>query len=166
MFLETIVMNLMEILYGLSLIIIGIIGAIALWKKQKKILLLLVICLLFQVYYGLNEKKSDKQYQKEILKMGIGISKNLDEIKEKMSDKLLTDKDWITIYYNTVEKIPVYFTPKEWKDSERLLYEHLLEEINGQFSMRGTEGSRISTIENFKKERNKLLQAKEREFNK
>ncbi len=154
------------ILLGINGILSVIIGFLKnLWLKIIFIVVI-VFCLIFQGYYGLNEKKSSERYNKETLKILGKMSGDIDELKEKAKNELLTDKDWITIYYNAVDKIPVYFTTEEWRDSERLIYKDLLEEINGQFSMRGTEGSRIIALENFEEERNKLLQAKRREFNK
>ncbi len=187
----------MEILYFLSLIIIGIIGAGVLWKKNKRIYFLMVICLLFQAGYGYKEKIAGKfkdfrniLYQDEILKRQDKTLRGIDELKEKEKKGLLTESDyslyivrylesidrtlkyadgknireWIATYYEAVEKIPNYFTYQEWKESEKLIYDSIVEEVKG--GMFGTEGSIISTIEIFKKERNKLLQAKEREFNK
>jgi len=190
----------MDILYFISLVIVAIISVREL-RKNKKFFILIVICLVFQGWYGYKEKISGKfkdfrnaLYQDEILKKQGEISKDIREMKEKEKKGLLTDSDyslyivrylesidhtlkyaggkdireWITTYYDAVDKIPDYFTPQEWKESEKLIYESMLEEITGHFSMRGTLRSGMSAklFEAFKSERERLLKAKEREFNK
>lgn len=136
----------------------------------------------------------DELYKDETLRRDAEILRNINELKEKEKKGILTDNDyslyivrylesidhtlkyadgkntreWITTYYDAVNKIPDYFTPQEWKESEKLIYESMMGEITSYFSMRGTLKSGISAklFETFKRERNRLLKAKEREFNK
>ena len=77
-------------------------------------------------------------------------------------------REWITTYYTETGKIPSYFSFDEWKDAEKLIYESMVNEINGHFNMRGTfnSGMRPKLLEIFAKERERLLKAKERELNK
>lgn len=77
-------------------------------------------------------------------------------------------REWLTTYYEAVERIPSYFNPQEWRESEKLIYESMVNEIGGHFNMRGTFGSGMhkELLEIFKNERVRLIQAKEREFNK
>jgi hypothetical protein len=135
----------------------------------------------------------DAMYQDETLRGQTIISKDIKELKEKEKKGLLTDNDyslyiarylesidhtlkyshgkntreWVTTYYEQVKKIPEYFTFEEWKESEKFIYDSMVNEINGHFAARGTfdSGMRPKLLERFKKERERLLQAKEREFN-
>lgn len=131
-------------------------------------------------------------YQDQTLQGQTKISKDLKELKEKEEKGLLTDDDyslyitrylesidrtlkysggkntreWITTYYTETGKIPSYFSFEEWEDAEKIIYESMVNEINGHFSMRGTfnSGMRPKLLEIFSKERERLLKAKEREF--
>ena len=122
------------------------------------------------------------------------ISENIKDLKEKDKKGLLTDaeygryiayylenidlsikrfgwrnmREWVTTYYDEVGKIPAYFTSEEWRASEKFIYDAFVDEINGNFSSRNIydSGIRLEVLENFKKERERLLSAKEREFNK
>ena len=121
------------------------------------------------------------------------ISKKLEEMKEKDSKGLLTDVDydryialyleninltlkqldhnnlreWIGIYFDNVDKIPIYYTYEEWKESEKFVYSSILNEIIGSFANRNIRGGRRDkVIQDFKDARNRLLTAKDREFKK
>ena len=76
-------------------------------------------------------------------------------------------REWLIVYYKAVRDIPDYFSPQEWKESEKLIYENMLQEIDGHFNMRGTfdSGMHKKLLEMFKNERDRLIKAKEREFN-
>jgi len=136
----------------------------------------------------------DELYQDETSRGQTKISSDIKELKEKEKKGLLTDKDyslyitrylesidrtlkysggknrreWVTTYYTEVEKIPDYFNFGEWKDAEKLIYDSMVNGINGHFNMRGTynSGMRPKLSEIFAIERERLLKAKEREFNK
>ena len=73
-------------------------------------------------------------------------------------------RERITTYYEEVNKIPVYFNSQEWKESEKFIYDSMLDEINGDFNSRNMfdSGLRTKALEIFNKERNRLIQAKER----
>ena len=122
------------------------------------------------------------------------ISENIKDLKEKDKKGLLTDaeygryiayylenidlsikrfgwknmREWVTVYYDEVGKIPAYFTLEEWRSGEKFIYDSFVDEINGNFSSRNMydSGIRLKVLESFKKERERLLSAKEREFNK
>lgn len=122
------------------------------------------------------------------------ISENIKDLKEKDKKGLLTDaeygryiayylenidlsikrfgwknmREWVTAYYDEVGKIPAYFTLEEWRAGEKFIYDSFVDEINGNFSSRNMydSGIRLKVLESFKKERERLLSAKEREFNK
>jgi len=122
------------------------------------------------------------------------ISENIKDLKEKDKKGLLTDaeygryiayylenidlsikrfgwknmREWVTAYYDEVGKIPAYFTSEEWHAGEKFIYDSFVDEINGNFSSRNMydSGIRLKVLESFKKERDRLLSAKDREFNK
>jgi hypothetical protein len=77
-------------------------------------------------------------------------------------------REWVTAYYDEVGKIPAYFTSEEWHAGEKFIYDSFVDEINGNFSSRNMydSGIRLKVLESFKKERDRLLSAKDREFNK
>ena len=199
----------MDKLFFISIAIVGIVSAVISFVPDQKLniiakiflFILIVLCLLFQGWYGWREKKAsdykdfrDELYQDETLRSQTKISKDLEELKEKEKKGLLSGNDyslyitrylesidrtlkysggknrreWVTTYYTEVDKIPDYFTFEEWKDAEKLIYDSMVNEINGHFNMRGTynSGMRPKLLEIFAKERDRLLKAKEREFNK
>lgn len=132
----------------------------------------------------------DALYQDESLRKQESISKNINDLKEKEKKGLLTDNDyslyisrylesidhtlkyqggkntreWVTSYYEEIAKIPNFFNFEEWTNSEKLIYDSMINEINGQFAARGTfgGGGRPKLLEIFKQERESLLNAKKR----
>jgi hypothetical protein len=74
----------------------------------------------------------------------------------------------VTAYYDEISRIPPYFTPEEWKESEKFIYNSFVDEIEGNFSSRNmyNSGIRLKVLENFNKEHTRTVIAKEREFNK
>ncbi|MDD5045114.1 MAG: hypothetical protein PHH69_03720 [Candidatus Omnitrophica bacterium] len=118
------------------------------------------------------------------------IKKGIEELKEKEKKGLLTpadyslyisrylesidntlkyqegknDRELVTTYYEEVSKIPSYFSIKEWEESEKFIYDSMVNEINNQFAFRGTfdSGVRIQLLGIFEKERKRLIEAKER----
>ncbi|PIQ90211.1 MAG: hypothetical protein COV71_05835 [Candidatus Omnitrophica bacterium CG11_big_fil_rev_8_21_14_0_20_41_12] len=119
------------------------------------------------------------------------ISKKLDDLKEKEKKGLFTDKDYLnrialqleeltiniesqsklvrqqylTAYFDEVAKIPAFYTWEEWKETEGILYSRILNGINGIFNLRGmfSSSERVALIDEFNKERDKYLKAKERQ---
>ncbi len=77
-------------------------------------------------------------------------------------------KDFLTGYFSQVAQIPTFFNIGEWKESEALIYKSVIDEINAVFNMRGmfNSGGRTELIDLLDKERQKLVIAREREFNK
>ncbi len=198
----------MDKLFFTSLTIAGIISAVlALIPEQKlkkgiktTLFIAILICLAFQGYYGLSEKKKEDYRnflkglnQNTILRKTNQLSEDFKEFKEKEEKGTLTSNDydryivhyleminltlkrfdwkntreWVTTYYDEVDRIPSYFTFQEWKESEKFIYDSMVNEINGNFASRNiSKHRRIERLETFKKERDKLVQAKEREFSK
>ena len=132
----------------------------------------------------------DALYQDESLRRQASISKDIDDLREKEKKGLLTGNDyilyiarylegidntlkyqegkntreWVTSYYEEITKIPSFFNSEEWMNSEKLIYDSMINEINGQFAARGTfdGGGRPKLLEIFKQERESLLNAKKR----
>ncbi len=122
------------------------------------------------------------------------ISHKLDDLKEKEKKGLFTNGDYLnrislqleelniniqsqgnlvrpqylTSYFNELAKIPDFYTWEEWKETENVLYQHILTGINGHFNARGVynSGMRTALIDEFNKERDKYIKAKERQFKK
>jgi len=133
-------------------------------------------------------------YQNDISMRQSDISDNIKELKEKNKKGVLTEADYgqyicnylesidlslkrlgwkhsrerIIDYYEEIAKIPDYFTFQEWSESEGFIYNSMVDEINNNFSARKMydHGIRTKVLESFKKERDRLIVAKEREFNK
>ena len=138
--------------------------------------------------------RRDAYYQSENLRKQDKISNDIDEMKQKEQKGLFTEADYgryialhleninlslrrlssrnmrerVTAYYDETNKIPAYFNPQEWKEGEKFIYDSMIEEINGDFNSRNMfdSGLRTKALEIFNKERNRLIQAKEREFTK
>ena len=95
----------------------------------------------------------------EIRKVLERIDTNLTRLGAKST------RQWIGTYYNAINKIPDCFGAEEWEETEDIIYASMVEEINGDFSARGMfqSGMRKKLLELFKKEREKLLDARKRE---
>lgn len=189
--------------FFISIVIVGILSAAIGFKISKGIKIVLfvviVICLVFQGWYGMKEKETadykvykEALYQDESLRRQASISKDIGDLKEKEKKGLLTDNDyslyiarylesidhtlkyrngkntreWITTYYDEIAKIPRFFNFEEWSSSEKLIYDSMVEEINGHFAARGTfdSGMRPKLLEIFNQERERLRNAKKRDF--
>lgn len=152
------------------------------------------VAVFVMVQYQIIEKKERiySQYREEEARRR--IYEKIDELKEKERKGLLTDDDysryialhleninltlqrldrknmreWVITYYEEVNKIPSYFSPQEWKDSEKFIYDSMIENIKNSFSARNIFDSPLRTeaLEKFNKERDRLLKAREREYNK
>ena len=166
------------------------------WKLAVGLFAIMAIVLTL-TYQHIEKKIDEWQRQNSEMRVehqAQVINQKLDALKEKEKKGLLEDSDyslyivrylesidhtlkfkdgkntreWITAYFEAVRDIPDYFDPREWKESERLIYENMLQEIDGHFNMRGTFGSGMhkKLLEIFKNECDRLIKAKEREFSK
>lgn len=74
--------------------------------------------------------------------------------------------NFILLYFEQVEKIPHFFNQNEWEDSELEIYDSMVNRINEYFNLAGMfkSSTREKLIALLKKEREKLLIAKRREF--
>ncbi len=164
------------------------------WFWKLTLCLFAVVAIVLTLAYQHIEKRIDEwQRQNSEMRterQAQDISQKLDALKEKEKKGLLEGSDyslyivrylesldhtlkfkdgkntreWLTTYYEAVREIPDYFNPQEWRESEKLIYENMLQEIDGHFNIRGTfnSGMHKKLLEIFKNERDKLIQAKER----
>jgi hypothetical protein len=194
----------MDIVFFITVGIVGVISAAISFVPSEKmgrgmktiLFFFIALCLLFQGWYGWQEKKSsdlkafkDALYQDESLRGQVSISQDIKELKEKEKKGLLSESDyslyiarylesidqtlkfrdgkntreWVTTYYDEVSKIPSYFSIADWKEAEKLIYDSMVNEINGHFAARGTfdSGMRPKALETFKTERERVIKAKE-----
>lgn len=115
----------------------------------------------------LNEKEkrgslTDKDF---LLRIGLELEKLNINVK---SQENLIRPQYLTAYFNEAAKIPDFYTWEEWKETEAVLYQRILASINGHFNARGVynSGMRVALIDEFNKEREKYIKAKERQFKK
>lgn len=194
----------MDVIFFITVGIVGVISAAISFVPSEKmgrgmktvLFFVIAVCLLFQGWYGWQEKKSsdlkafkDALYQDESLRGQVSISQDIKELKEKEKKGLLSESDyslyiarylesidqtlkfrdgkntreWVTTYYDEVSKIPSYFSIADWKEAEKLIYDSMVNEINGHFAARGTfdSGMRPKALETFKTERERVIKAKE-----
>jgi len=118
------------------------------------------------------------------------ISSNLKELKEKDQKGTLTNaeyglylarylesidltlkrqqwkslREWVALYHDEVNKIPLYFNLEEWEQSEKFIYDRIIEEIVGGFASKNISNSdrRTKAFAAFQKERDRLVNAKKR----
>ena len=71
-------------------------------------------------------------------------------------------REWMSAYYNATGGIPNCFTAEQWRESEKIIYDSLVQEVNGDFEARNMfhSGMRVKLLEVLKKEREKMLKAK------
>jgi len=96
-------------IFFITIAIVGIISAAISFIPAEKmsrgikviLFLLIVLCLIFQSWYGWNDKKSsdlkafkDAMYQDESLRGQVSISQDIKELKDKEKKGLLTDDDY------------------------------------------------------------------------
>ena len=194
----------MDVIFFITVGIVGVISAAISFVPSEKmgrgmktiLFFVIAVCLLFQGWYGWQEKKSsdlkafkDALYQDESLRGQVSISQDIKELKEKEKKGLLSESDyslyiarylesidqtlkfrdgkntreWVTTYYDEVSKIPSYFSIADWKEAEKLIYDSMVNEINGHFAARGTfdSGMRPKALGTFKTERERVIKAKE-----
>lgn len=74
--------------------------------------------------------------------------------------------NFVLLYFKQVEKIPQFYNQNEWVESESEIYHSLEKKISNHYESRGLSASGLpkEQLELLKKEREKLLKAKRREF--
>ena len=93
----------------------------------------------------------------------VELRRVLDRIEQRLTSMMgRSTREWISAYYNAANGIPSYFTAEQWGGSEKIIYDSLVQEINGDFEARGMfqSGMRVALLETLKKEREKMLKAR------
>jgi len=112
------------------------------------------------------EKRENLKTTKDYLRYGMmqvdDINHNLRIIARNSS----IYHNFLLLYFEQIEKIPRFFNQNEWEDSELEIYNSMVNRINEYFNLAGMFESSIrkKQIALLKKEREKLLIAKRREF--
>jgi len=112
------------------------------------------------------EKRENLKTTKDYLRYGMmqidDINHNLRIIARNSS----IYHNFLLLYFEQVEKIPHFFNQNEWEGSELEIYNSLVNKINDDFESRGLfkSGLREKQLVLLKKERDRLLVAKRREF--
>jgi hypothetical protein len=112
------------------------------------------------------EKRESLKTNQDRLRYGI---MQLDEINHHLriiAQNSTIYHNFILLYFEQVERIPIFFNQSEWVDSELEIYDSMVNRINEYFNLAGMFESSIrkKQLEVLKKEREKLLTAKRREF--
>ncbi len=96
------------------------------------------------------------------------ISLELEQLNLNMriNEKILK-RQYLTMYFDEAGKIPNFYTWEEWKETESVLFRRISQALDGFFNNRGMFDSSIKKAidEEFKKERDKYIKAKERQYN-
>jgi len=112
------------------------------------------------------EKRENLKTTQDYLRYGMmqidDINHNLKIISLNSSVYL----NFISLYFEQVEKIPQFYDQNEWSLSESEIYHSLEKKIKNHYESRGLSESGFpkEQLELLKKEREKLLTAKKREF--
>jgi len=112
------------------------------------------------------EKRENLKTTKDYLRYGMmqvdDINHNLRIIARNSS----IYHNFILLYFEQIEKIPCFFSQDEWEDSESGIYNSMVNRLNRYFNLGGAFRSSVreKELEALKKEREKLLTAKRREF--
>lgn len=116
---------------------------------------------------ALNEKEKRGLFTDKDFLSRIGLELEKLNINIKSQENLIRPQ-YLTAYFNEAAKIPDFYTWEEWKETEAVLYQRILSSINGNFNARGVynSGMRVALIDEFNKEREKYIKAKERQFKK
>lgn len=168
------------------------------WLLRIFLGLIAFACLVFTLSYQQREKKIDEEkraysemrtdYQMKEIKG------KLDDLKEKEKKGLFEDIDYLnrigweldrlnlnlekneriikeqylTIYFNEIEKIPKFYNWEEWKETENILFNRIFRHLQGYFNARGVfnSGEWKELEKEFNQQREKYIKAKEREFKK
>ncbi|MBL8012653.1 MAG: hypothetical protein JNN05_02280 [Candidatus Omnitrophica bacterium] len=166
------------------------------WFWKLTLGLLALIALVLSIAYQHIEKKIDErnkmmtEFRSE--QRAREITQKIDELDAKEKKGLFSDKDYLsrisleleslnitlknqgnlikeqylTSYFNEIASIPSFYNWEEWSSTEGILFQRVLDHINGHFAARGTfhSGMREALITQFKQEREKLLKAKARQY--
>lgn len=103
----------------------------------------------------MNEEELTKQL-KDLRKILGRMEKHLARIMARGT------REWICQYYDSVRRIPDYFTFTDWQETLRIVYDSLVEEINTDLTVRGMfqSGMPKTVLQVLEKEHNKLIAAR------
>ena len=112
------------------------------------------------------EKREKLKTTEDYLRYGI---MQLDEINHHLGTVARNSsisQNFILLYFEQVEKIPQFYDQNEWSQSESEIYLSLEKKIKNHYESRGLSASGLpkEQLASLKKERNRLLTAKRREF--
>jgi len=112
------------------------------------------------------EKREKLKTTEDYLRYGI---MQLDEINHHLGTVARNSSvylNFVSLYFEQVEKIPQFYDQNEWMESESKIYLSLEKKIKNHYESRGLSASGLpgEQLELLKKEREKLLTAKRREF--
>jgi len=112
------------------------------------------------------EKKEKLKTTEDYLRYGI---MQLDEMNHHLGTvarNLSVYLNFVSLYFEQVEKIPQFYDQNEWIQSESEIYHSLEKKIRNHYESRGLSASGLpkEQLELLKKERTKLITAKRREF--
>jgi len=120
-----------------------------------------------------NQQRIEKREKREKLKttedyLRYGIMQ-LDEINHHLGTVARNSsisQNFILLYFEQVEKIPQFYDQNEWSQSESKIFLSLERKIKNHYESRGLSASGLpkEQLELLKKERDRLLTAKRREF--
>ena len=92
--------------------------------------------------------------EKELGNRLVELRRVLERIEQGLTRMMgRSTREWVSAYYNTVGGIPNCFTTEQWGESEKVIYDSLVEEVNGDFSARGAfhSGMRVKLLDVLKK---------------
>ena len=93
------------------------------------------------------------------------LDMNYSRLKDLFGTNKMIKEQYLTIYFNEIDKIPDSYNFEEWKETEEILFNRMRQQLKGYFISRGGGVHRFESIESeFIKERSKCIKAKEREF--
>lgn len=119
-------------------------------------------------------RNGSEKKKKSLLEIGMPETAQsfLDHNYSRLQNLLGTNKkigeQCLTNYFSEVSKIPNFYTWEEWKETEVLLFKNMRESLKGYFISRNPydKDHGKAAVDEFVKEREKYVKAKEREFNK
>jgi hypothetical protein len=80
------------------------------------------------------------------------------------TDNMVSKDQYLTIYFDEVNKIPNFYTMEEWEETENLIYTNMIGQIDSYFAVHGNSSMAKFAEKEFSQERSKLIKAKERWF--
>jgi len=114
------------------------------------------------------ENRENLKTNQDRLRYGIMQLDDINFHLRTIAQNLTIHHNFILLYFEQVEKIPRFFNQSEWEDSELEIYDSMASRIKEYFNLAGMFESSIreKQLILLKKEREKLLTAKKREFKK